>query len=1047
MKKLTLLIALFVYIGATTLMAQTMQITGTVTSEQDGIPIPGVSVIAKGTTIGVSTDVDGKYTISVPTSTTVLTYSFIGMKPQDVVINGRSVIDVALASDIFGLDEVIVTGVASMTPKKKLSITVDRVGEDQLKEVPATSAAGALQGKVSGLTVVQANGRPGSAASIRLRGATTLGGSQAPLIIVDGVMLEGTLADINVDDIESMEVVKGAAASALYGSRAGNGVISIATKRGNNLAIGKTSVTIRSEWGQSTVANKLPVSQHHVNRLADDWATEDRYTKYYGILTYGDLPSHTNADSVGFLLSGGLTMDADHYMDNEYGLVQDQLDLFYQPGNFQTNYVSVSTNTGSTNFMVSFENSKQSGVVFKANGYDRNNFRINVDHKFSEKFTFSTSNLIIKSSSDQGSMDFFSLLQLQPDMNLLAKNPIDGSDYRLNVDQFGTTVNPLYPMINTSNLDRRNRVLSSYKFNYIPFDWLTLTGQYSFEKQDNYSDWFREKGYLILASAGVSKTDGELWKSSSQQLSQVFQFTANFNKQFGDITTKGKLSYLYESNEWESFSTGGRDFGTAGVPDFDNIDPSTVYNSSGNGAIKAENVFGIVDVDYKSKYIGSFLYRIDGASQFGAEERYNPYFRVSGAYRISEDVSIPGINELKIRASYGTAGNRPPWSAQYETFNIVAGVPVMNNYGNAYLKPSTIKEMEFALNVDFLSRFSAEFIYSKTDAEDQFWQVPLAASAGYKTQWQNMGTLTSTSIEGSLGAEIVNTSNFSWRANATFDRIRQEITKLNVAPFTTGARGNSGDPGSFYITEGAVFGAFSGEYFLRSMDEMAAQLALLGGPGQRYEGVTIDEFTRNSDGYIIRVGTEGTLNEAPVKEYGADGNPLTTVIGDANPDFHMALTNNITFMDFTLYVLLDWKQGGDIYNLTNQWMYRDNRSADMDQFGKPGNEKKAIDYYKALYNVNTYNNHFVEDGSYLKVREVAVYYSVNKGMLSRLMNGFVKECRIGFSGRNLLTITNYSGFDPEVGSTEGNGDNTIQAWDEFNYPNFRTLSGSIELKF
>ncbi len=264
MKKLTLLFAFSLFVWVPALFGQTVQITGTVTSGQDNLPIPGVSVIAKGTFVGVSTDVNGKYTIVVPSSTKVLTFTFIGMKPLDLNVDGRTVIDAVMESDVFGLDEVIVTGVASNTPRKKLSITVDRVGEEALKEVPASSAAGALVGKVSGLKIVQANGRPGSAASIRLRGATTIGGSQSPLIIVDGVMIEGTLADINVDDIESFEVVKGAAASALYGSRAGNGVISIATKRGSNLAIGKTTVTLRNEWGQSQLANQMKVSTHHV---------------------------------------------------------------------------------------------------------------------------------------------------------------------------------------------------------------------------------------------------------------------------------------------------------------------------------------------------------------------------------------------------------------------------------------------------------------------------------------------------------------------------------------------------------------------------------------------------------------------------------------------------------------------------------------------------------------------------------------------------------------------------------------------------------------
>ncbi|MEA1888075.1 MAG: SusC/RagA family TonB-linked outer membrane protein [Bacteroidota bacterium] len=1045
MKKLTMIFSLLVFSSAM-LLAQTVQITGTVTDEQEGTPIPGVSVVAVGTTIGTTTDVNGNYSLTVPTDINKLWFSFVGMQTKEVEIAGQTEINVTLASDVFGLDEVIVTGVASMTPRKKLSITVDQVGEDELKEVPAISAASALQGKVAGLTIVQANGSPGSAASIRLRGATTLYGSQAPLILVDGVMLEGTLADINVDDIQSMEVVKGAAASALYGSRAGNGVIAIQTKRGRNIGAGITTVTARTEFGESRIARKLKVSKHHVNKLADDWETEDRYTKYYGVLMYGDLPSHTNPDSLGYLLEGGLTMDGDHYMDNPYGLVQDQLDLFYQPGNFTTNYVSVATNTGKTNFMASFEHATQTGVVFKAEGYKRNNFRLNIDHKFSEKFTFSSSNLVIKTFTDAGSMDFFSLLQLQPDMDLLRKNPIDGSDYRLNVDQFGTTVNPLYALENTQNQGRRNRVLSSYQFNYMPFNFMNIEGTYSFEKQDNYSHWFREKGYLILGPP-VSATGGQLSKSNGEQLSQVFQLTANFNHVFGNFTTKGKLSYLYESNEWEGFSTGAREFAVAGVPHFSNTDATTAYNSSYNGATKAENIFAIVDVDYLSKYIGSFLYRIDGASQFGEEERYNPYFRVSGAYRISEDISIPGINELKIRAAYGTAGHRPPWNAQYETFSMSGGTPVMNVYGNKKLKPTTIRETEVALNVEFLDKFSFEFIYSKTDAEDQYWRVPLAASGGFKYQWQNMGTLTSNVLEATLGAEIVNTRVFGWSTNFTWDRVRQEVTKLNVAPFTTGARGNAGDPGVFFIYEGAVFGTFSGEKFLRSMDEMAEQIAFLSDPGERYEGYTIDDFTLNSDGYVIPVGTEGTKFEVPVKLYGEDGNPSTVVVGDANPDFRLAMANNFRIWDFTVYALLDWKQGGDVYSLTNQWMYRDNRSADMDQFGKPENEKKTVDYYKALYNVNTYNNHFVYDGSYLKVRELAVYYNVNKNLLGRVMNGFVKSLRIGFTGRNMLTITRYPGFDPEVGSTEGSGDNTIQAWDEFSYPNYRTLSGTIEIKF
>ncbi len=1044
MKKLTVLFAFLTFLGFQVLQAQTQEISGAITSSEDELGVPGASVLVKGTTIGTVTDMDGNYTLEVPADANILLYSFIGMKSQEINIDGRTTIDVVLEPDYFGLDEVVVSGVASGTPRKKLSVTVGKIDEKDLKEVPASSAAGALQGKLAGVKVVQGSGRPGSAASIRLRGATAIRGSQAPLIIIDGVMMEGTLADINVDDIGSMEVVKGAAASALYGSRAGNGVIVISTKRGKNLAQNQTIVTVRNELGEQRITKKYPVATHHAYTLADDWASESRYTKYDDVITYGDLASHTNSDSIGILVLGARSLDDDHFMDNPYGVVYDQLADFYKPGTFSTNYVSVASNSEKTNFMASFENSKQQGVVFAADGYKRQNFRLNIDHQFTDKFKFSTSNLVIKSYSDQSDMDFFSLLHLVPDMNLHSKNP-DGSDYRLKVDQFGTTENPLYALNNTDDYDERNRILSSYNFQYIPFKWLTLEGQYSFEKQNNYEGFYRAKGYLTLPSYSTGGTDGSMWKQAVQQMAQTVQFTANFNKQFGDFTTKAKLSYLYEDNHYERFRTDALNFSVTGIPRFNVTDQSEASNESWEYDIRAENIFGILDFDYKSKYIGSLLYRYDGASQFGEDERWNPYFRVSGAYRVTEDVTIPGIDELKVRAAYGTAGNRPPWNAQYETFNIEGGSPVKIQLGNSKLKPSTIKELEIATNIEFLKRFEAELIYSKTDAEDQFWPVPLPASQGYRWQWLNMGTLTSWSYEATLGASVVESKDFSWRANVTWDKNYTKITELNVAPFTMGARGNEGTPGQFYIEEGAVFGEISGQKFIRSMDEMASQITLLSDGA--YEDMTIDDFTLNSDGYVIEKGTEGTIYESVIVLMDELGNAKTVVIGDANADFNMTFSNNINYKGFSLYVLLDWKEGGDIYNLTNQWNYRDYVAADQDMFGKPENEKKAFDYYQSIYNVANNSSGFVEDGTYVKIREMSLYYSVNNEFLGNILNGFLKEIRLGVIGRNLYTFTNYSGMDPEIGSTENLGDVTMNAWDEFDYPNYRTISGTIEIKF
>lgn len=1035
MKKVSVLLTFLVFLGLQLVQAQTQQITGTITSADDGLGVPGASIVVRGTTIGTVTDIDGNYTLAAPADATWLVYSFVGLKTQEVSIDGRGTIDIVLEADLFRLDEVIVSGVASGTPKKKLSVSVTRVDEEALKEAPATSAASALQGKVAGVTIVQASGQPGSAANIRLRGATSLRGNSYPLIIVDGVQMEGTLADINVDDIESMEVVKGAAAAALYGSKAGNGVIVVSTKRGRGLAKGETVVTMRGEYGTQDLWKKMDLATHHAYDLDDDWASETRYTKYAGATFYGGAPGQTNPDSVGILLAGSKTLSDDQYMDNPYGVFYDQLDQMMTGGNFFTFYINVQANMDKTNFSISYETSDQQGIVIEHNGYKRQNFRFNVDHWFSDKFSVSLSNLYLTSYRDEQSPSFYNLYHQSPDANLFMPNP-DGTDYNLKADQFGIQRNPLYDLKYDDRDDNRTSFQGSYSFKYHVTDWLMLDGAYAFEKQDRFVERYTPVGFYSSHASFPLAGDGSMYKYYREQFAQTLQFTANFNKQFGDITTKGKLSYLYENNKWSNFDAGSNDFRIRDLPTLDAMDQDKSYVGSEQGEIVAENIFGIVDVDYKAKYIGSFLYRYDGASQFGENERWNPYFRVSGAWRITEDFDIPGISEMKVRAAYGTAGIRPPWYAQYETYNIDGGQVSKSTLGNKDLKPATVKETEIGLNVEFLERFDFEFVYSKTDAEDQLYPVPLPASTGYLTQWQNMGTLSSDVFEATLGAYLYTGQDFTWKMNLTYDRVRQEVSKLNVAPFTTGGRGNSSDPGAFYIAEGSVFGEIFGQLFITSLDQMQDQLDRL------ESSESIDNYTVNSDGYVIVAGTEGTINEAPMTEVDADGNFIQQKIGDANPDFRLGISNTFTYKGFTFYALLDWKQGGDIYSMTNQWNYRDNLSADMDVYGKEDAAKKTVNYYQTLYHVNDINSHFVYDGTYLKIRELSLYYSLNKEFFN-----FFKYLRVGVVGRNVFTFTNYPGFDPEFGSSEGNGNSTVMAWDDFMYPNFRTFSASLELKF
>ncbi|HOP00093.1 MAG TPA: SusC/RagA family TonB-linked outer membrane protein [Bacteroidales bacterium] len=1036
MKKLFLLITLFVFAASATLFSQAKVITGTVTSAIEGEgALPGVSVTVPGTTLGAYTDAAGKYSLTVPDNANTLVFTFVGMKTQEISIDGKSVIDVVLEQDLMNLDEVIVTGVAAGTPKKKMAVSVEKVGEDKIKEVFANSASSALQGKVAGLTVVNSTGEPGAAASILVRGATQITGSQAPLIILDGAIMEGTLGDINVDDIESIEVVKGASASALYGSRAGNGVIAVTTRRGNMLAEGKTEVIVRNEFGLNQLAKKYDLATHHAFQLASDQASYD-YTRYFGV-TY---PTEYNGTESG--ASGARRLEDDQYMDNPYARVFDHEGDIFAGNNFMTNYVSVGSNLGKTNFLVSFENNIQSGLLVETDGYKRNSFRLNVDHKISPKLSVSASNLYVKSTTqDPGGADtyngglFFDCLLYEPDVDFFYPNP-DGQPYNFVASMWQEEQeNPIYQLWKIEDNTVRNRILGTYNAKYNLTTFLNFEAKYAFEYSTAEYTTYNPYDTYTRSGSDPVYSQGSLYIANTELFSRNAQVTANFQKKIGDFNTRAKVSYLFEKVTYNSNSTNGVDFSLRGVPSFDAIS-GPISSTSYKDAILAKNYFGILYVDYRDKYIFDGMIRYDGSSLFGSEARWNPYYRVSGAYRISEDVSIPGIQEFKLRAAFGTAGQRPGFSDQYEIVPMSNG-QTLGKYqsGNSMLKPSLSKELEIGLNIDFLNRFSFELVRSEINTTDQILSVPLAVQfGGWAYQVRNAGSLNSKVWESSLNIAVARKKDFNYNIGFIFDRVRTKITQLDVPPFQTGPQGQEANK-AFYIREGETFGAMYGYSFLKSLDELQLQLA---------DPDDVDNYMINSDGYVIEKGTEGTIYEAPVKKLDENGNLWFGKIGDSNPRFKLAMTNNLSYKGFGLYALLEWKNGGDIYNKSAQWLTRDDRHGMMDQYGKADHLKKTITYYKVFYDVNTQNDFWVEDGSYLKLRELSVSYSLGQQALAGFANGYIKGIRLALIGKNLYTLTKYTGYDPEVQTTDGT---QYFAYDFMGYPNYRSYSVSLELKF
>ncbi len=1043
MKRLCVFLACVVFVGVNFLQAQTVQITGTVTSAEDGMPIPGASVMVKGTTIGTATDPDGKYSLAVPATATTLVFSFIGMTTEEVLIAGQKVIDISLMADALALEEVVVSGVAGATPRKKLSVTVDRIGTEALEALPATSASTALQGKLSGVTVVQASGNPGQQAGIRLRGSTSLLGDSKPLIIIDGIMIEGDLADINMDDIESIEVVKGAAASALYGSRAGAGVISIRSKRGNLAKEGTTTVRVRNEFGVSNLPKKVKLAEHHAYELADDWETyKGKYTKYAGITYPADYEGGPSD-----ILEGNRVVAFDGYADNEFGVLYDHQDKVFQQGKFYTNYVGVAHNAGKTSIFTSFENNYNSGIVWNTNGSARQNFRLNADHWFTDKFSLSSSSFVAQNKIDvadgrftdgwgggQGSA-FFDMLFFDPDTDLEAKAP-EGyllQDYFIHPNPWQKdNGNPLHALhYQQRNLERKT-VMQNFQGNYYATDWLVFNAQYSLERSNTLNERYRPKGFLTSQQI----TDGGIYKSARETLSQNYSFTANLNRAFGDLTTRGKISYMFEGFEEKFFSVNASDLAVSRITTLDAITGDKTVSSFVEET-KARNFFAIFDGDYKDRYIFSVLFRYDGSSLFGENNRWNPYYRVSAAYRISQDIEIPGIDELKIRAAYGTSGQRPQFHYQYETYNVSQGNVEKLTIGNNDLKPSQTKELEVGLNIEFLKMFEFETTYANIVTEGAFLNVPLPAATGFRYQWQNAADISAKAFEFTLGVTPIKKKDFNWKMNFNFDKITQEVTRLDAPSFRVGPTINALEV--FYVREGEPYGIMYGGDWVKTLDQMKDQLP---------EGMTIDDYVVNSDGYVIRKGTEGTVNEAPIRLVDENGKEAFVQIADMNPDFNLSWLNSFTYKGFQINLLMHYKKGGDVYNQTKQWLYRDARHGDFDQADKEPNQKKANQYYQILYRVNDPNSHFVEDGTYLKLRELSVYYSFRKEALSSVGINFLQGVKFGVIGRNLLTFTKYSGWDPEVSQVDYEESNSTNFYiDMFNYPNFRTFTFSLELTF
>lgn len=1075
-------------------------ITGTVKSEF-GDPLENANVYIVELAISVGTNAAGRFTMSIPADRVrgqalQLRARAIGYKADAKPITlraGNQTFDFSLAKDINRLQEVVTTGVTAGTEQKKLAFSVAQVSEKDMP-VPGSNPLSQLQGKVAGANIVSASGRPGTAPAIILRGPQSInatGRGQDPLYIIDGVVSQGGLQDINPQDIENIEVVKGAAASSLYGSRAGNGVIQITTRSGKNQSEG-VKFRANVEYGVSDIESEYKYPSTHF-MLMDETATRfcaavsgqqacartvDIYQEAYRINNDGgdfSLPPASLINDGGIALNPGQLNMRSLFQVNQFPKTYNPIQQFVTNGQTVNSTLDATGRVGRTNFFASVNQLRQEGSVKLLPGYTRNSMRLNVDQQLGGNINFSLRSNYSSANDYNNTAGWFGLTRQPANAQLFATDSKDRLYIRTVAQNQGAqNLNPAYNAQNRFDLNRIDRFVGNAVARWTPLSWLDGEFNFGYDARNNFQESQQDRGYRTSAQSATNL--GIIRRSAGRSYSLNASGNVSARKNWFDesLTSRLTLRYLYEAQDDRSQSTGGDNLAVPGLRDPD----AAVQNyttSGGTEVVRQLGFFTNLDLDYKGRYILGALVRRDAASLFGAANRWQTYGRGSFAWRLSDEpwFNVDAISDLKFRYSVGQAGNRPNFTAQYETFTISTGGALNpNTLGNKNLRPEVSTEVEYGMDLELFSRYGVTLTRSNNTIKDQLLNPLLPAAAGFARQWVNAGTLSNNTWEVSLNMPIVATRNVDYSARFNYDRTRSVITELNVPEYFESAAGQQGSEQMFKIVKGGNMGQIYGRKFVKECGQLPADFQGRCGSGL--------DFQRNSDGFIVYVGQGNTLADGitknlwmtrlpaaqapwkggttsdplnwgfPILERDANGAVPVLPVGNALPNFRYSIAQNFRYKRLTAYGLLDATVGKDVWNVGRQWSYGDFMHKDADQQGKSVADAKPIGYYYravstngigGLYDVLAPNNNTVEDAGFVKLRELSVGYRIGS-------IGGVGNWNVALIGRNLITWTKYTGFDPEVGLGGGAlGSGVLNAADGFTFPNLRQFTFSLSTSF
>ncbi len=1006
--------------------AQDKTVTGKVTDEKDGSPMVGASVTVKGTSIGTTTNAEGKFTLKTPSTAKTIVVSSINYESAEISIANKTTVNVSLVSSDKSLQEVVVTAYGTQR-KKDLTGAITKVSGEKLKDLPVVGPDQALQGQAAGVQVTAQSGTPGGGISIRIRGASSLSAGNQPLWIVDGFpILTGNyqnigtagqglnaLSELNPNDIESIEVLKDAGATALYGSRANNGVVLVTTKKGRNQ---KTQISFGAQYGsQSAWKRILPISGGgYIGMLRE--AISNRYPT----LIPGSFPT------LDALILNGLGLRGLSAADSGVAKTTNWQDLVFRNAPMQNYDLNISGGTDKTKFYISGSFLSQEGTIIGSK-FNRFNLRSNIENKVNNKLTVGLSTALSRSQStrivnDNSIFGVFSTAQLLgshiPAFNA---NGTYGRDPNASID------NPLAVANEPTFLANTTTLLANAFAEYKIKDWLTFKSTVGLNGLS-----LREQQFYPTTTNSGAGTGGNATEVYSSEYSLLNENTLNFRK-YLDTKQNHNISVLVgnsiQSFDYERVNAAGTNFPGNTIRRLDAASVRTVTGSAGTSN-SLVSFFGRVEYGYKGKYLLGLNARRDGSSNFGANNRWGNFYAVSAGWNVSEEKFFPKnkyVTNLRFRGSWGETGNRNfgdfaslPLVGAGANYNLQAGL-FPSQLANPNLSWETRDAKNIAMELGILNRINIVAEVYRTVTRDLLFNRPLPLNSGFGTIATNVGNILNEGIELSISADVIKSKTFNWNLSGNITWNKNRITKLSGQPFAAGF--------ASWVQEGFALGSFRG-FVAEKIFQTAAEVAA--SPAQANAAPGDIKFKDLDKNNVINGDDQ-------------------QILGNSQPKYFGGLTNTFSWKGFEVSALFQFNYGNLIYNNTRAFAEGISNSV----FGQyatilkrwtPQNAHNDIRYPRAVFgdvnNNRRTSTRFLEDGSYLRMRNITLAYNFSSSLLQKMK---ISRLRVYVQGQNLVTWTKYSGFDPEI-STFGET-TTAGGTDFLTFPQAKQVSFGLNVTF